>query len=354
MNGGIYNIIVAFFTAISQQIFLRMRSMARTLLLSFFIVLISSWGFLVHRTVHQLAVYELPKSMQPFFYKNMEYLVKHSVRPDLRRNEDATEATKHFIDLEIFGDSAAWKMPLQWEQAVTLYTRDTLVKYGYVPYYIMVMKDNLVRAFANKNADSILFYAADLAHYIGDAHVPLHTSINYDGQLTNQKGLHALWETVVPELELSSFNLSSTHHATYLSKPAEATWNAVRSGFVLLPGVFEQEKQASALFTDSTKFRMQIRNGREVKYYTSAFAKEYSRRLGNTINTQLTRSAELVADFWYTCWVDGGRPELNSLLKNRITRSDKKQCKKEYRAFRRNQLIEKNWLIAKKNSGNPE
>ena len=71
-----------------------MRSMARTLLLSFFIVFISSWGFLVHRTVNQLAVYELPKSMQPFFYKNMEYLVKHSVRPDLRRNEDATEATK--------------------------------------------------------------------------------------------------------------------------------------------------------------------------------------------------------------------------------------------------------------------
>ncbi len=329
-----------------------MRSLARTLLILFIVVLISSWGFLVHRTVTQLAVYELPKGMQPFFYKNMEYLVKHSVRPDLRRSEDATEATKHFIDLEIFGDSAAWKMPLQWDQAVAIYTRDTLVKYGYVPYYIMVMKDNLVRAFAKKNADSILFYAADLAHYIGDAHVPLHTSINYDGQLTNQKGLHALWETVVPEIELSSFDLSSTHRASYLSNPAEATWKAVRSGFVLLHDVFEQEKQASALFTDSTKFRMQIRNGREVKYYTTAFAKEYSRRLGNSINTQLNRSAGLVADFWYTCWVDGGRPELNLLLMNRITRSEKKQCKKEYRAFRNGQLIEKNWLIARKKEFN--
>ena len=331
-----------------------MISFGRLLLLFLLLTLESSWGFLVHRTVNQLAIYQLPKNMQPFFYKNMDYLVKNSVRPDQRRNEDPTEATKHFIDLEMFGDSAAWKMPLKWEQAKVRYTRDSLLKYGYVPYYILVMKENLVRAYKIRNADSILFYAADLAHYIGDAHVPLHTSVNYDGQLSSQKGIHALWETVVPELELSTYDLSSKHRAAYLSKPGEAAWKAVRSGFVLLKDVFEQERQSSTLFTDSTKYRIQIRNGREVKYYTSAFAKEYSKRLGNSINTQLTRSAELVADFWYTCWVDGGKPGLNALLVSRFTKNDKKLCKKEYNAFRNNQLIEKNWLIAKKNTGSGE
>ncbi|MBC8033271.1 MAG: hypothetical protein H7Y03_03940, partial [Chitinophagaceae bacterium] len=303
---------------------------------------------------NQLAIYQLPKSMQPFFYKNMDYIVKFSVRPDQRRNEDPTEATKHFIDLEKFGDSAAWKMPLQWQKAVSLYTRDTLIKYGYVPYYIIVMKENLSRAFRNKQADSILFYATDLAHYIGDALVPLHTTINYDGQLTNQKGLHALWESVVPELELSTYDLSSHHRARYLSKPDEAIWNAVRSGFVLLDDVFKQEKEASTLFNDSTKYRIQIRNGREVKYYTSAFAKEYSRRLGNTINTQLTRTSELIADFWYTCWVDAGKPALGSLLKNGFSKEERKNCKLKYKAYRNNQLISKNWLIAKKNAGGGE
>ena len=77
-----------------------------------------SWGFLVHKTAHQLAVYELPKEVQSFFYKNMEYLVTNAPRPDMRRNSDPTEATKHFIDLEAFGDSAAWKMPLHWNDAV--------------------------------------------------------------------------------------------------------------------------------------------------------------------------------------------------------------------------------------------
>lgn len=331
-----------------------MKPILRLSILSVALAFCCSWGFLVHRTVNQLAVYQLPKRMQPFFFKNMEYVVKFSVRPDQRRNEDPTEATKHFIDLEIFGDSAAWKMPYEWEKAVSLFTKDSLIKYGYVPYYIMMMKENLTRAFRNRQADSILFYATDLAHYIGDAHVPLHTSVNYDGQLTNQRGLHALWESVVPELELTEYNLSSRHRAKYLKKPDAAVWNAVRGGFMLLDDVFKQEKEATQLFTDSTKYRIQIRNGREVKYYTTAFAKEYSRRLGNTINTQLIRSSELIADFWYTCWVDAGKPSLENLLKQEFSSTDKNQCKEENKAFRKNELIKKNWLIAKKNSGASE
>lgn len=331
-----------------------MKPMLKWTALVLLLISCSSWGFLVHRTVNQLAVYQLPKGMQPFFFKNMDYVVKYSVRPDQRRNEDPSEANKHFIDLEIYGDSAAWKMPHEWDKAVAMYSKDTLLKYGYVPYHILVMKNNLTRAFRNKQSDSILFYATDLAHYIGDVHVPLHNSINYDGQLTNQRGLHALWESVVPELELTTYNLSSNHKAQYISKPDVAVWNAVQGGFSLLNDVFKQEIEASVSFTDSTKYRIQLRNGREVKYYTTAFAKEYSRRLGNTINVQLTKSSEMIADFWYTSWVDAGKPSLNDLLKSPFSKADKNQCKQENKAYRKNELVTRNWLIAKKNAGASE
>jgi hypothetical protein len=209
------------------------------------------------------------------------------------------------------------------------------------------MKNNLTRAFRNKVADSILFYATDLAHYIGDAHVPLHTSINYDGQLTNQRGLHALWESVVPELELGNYDLSSTHRARYISNTEEATWKAIQSGFVLLNDVFLQEKEATKLFTYSTKYRIQLRNGREVKYYTAPFAREYAKRLGNTINGQLTRSAALISDFWYTSWVDAGKPKLEGLLRSPVSKEEKKKCRDEIKAYKKNELIKKGWLIAK-------
>ena len=314
------------------------------------VVLLSSWGFLVHRTVNQLAVYELPTELRAFFYANMDYLVKHSVRPDLRRNEDSTEDKKHFIDFEAFGDSAAWKMPFAWNDAVVLYTKDSLLGHGYVPYHIMVVKEQLTKAFRNRIKDSVLFYAADLAHYIADAHVPLHTTLNYDGQLTNQKGLHSLWESLIPELELDGFDLRSQHHAKYLANPEQSIWTALRQAHILTSALFLQEREASKQFSDSTKYRRQVRRGKEVKSYTAEFAQAYSKRLGTTINRQLTRSADLIADFWYTSWVDGGRPTLQTLLSSQLTPDQRKSLKKECKAFRQNNLLKERLLIARQNS----
>ncbi len=317
------------------------------LLITLFIIG-SSWGFLVHRTVHQLAIYQLPKPMRGFFYSYMDSLVKHSVRPDLRRNSDSTEATKHFIDLEAFGDSAAWKMPMNWDDAVKQFTKDSLVKYGYVPYHIITMKNRLTNAFKQHNTDSILFFAADIGHYIGDANVPLHTTLNYDGQLTNQRGLHSLWESFIPDLELEQYNLYSRHKAKYLDDPKEAVWKSIRRAYLLLPSVFNEEKEASKEFNDSTKFVVQTRNGRQTRLYSPAFAKAYSKRLQKTVNEQLIHSADLIADFWFTAWVDAGKPDLSKLLANSF---DKKELKKEKRAYKRNELIEQKLLTARQNTG---
>jgi hypothetical protein len=311
------------------------------------IIFCNSWGFLVHRTVHQMAVYELPGSLQRFFYRNMDYGVRYSVRPDQRRNEDSTEATKHFIDFEAFGDSAAWKMPYSWDHAVSIYSTDSLLKYGYVPYYIIMMKDRLTNAFRDGKADSALFYATDMAHYIGDAHVPLHATLNYDGQLTGQRGMHSLWESLIPEIELSQYRLSSRHKAKYLKNPRAAIWTVMRISFSMVDDMLAKEKEVSRSFTDSTKYRVQVRNGRESRTYTSAFAKAYSRALGNSINDRLIASADMIADFWYTSWVDAGKPDLDGWILPSFTKANKKQLKKERRSFKKNQLLSDSLLLSR-------
>jgi len=316
------------------------------------ILFFSSWGFLVHRTTTQIAVYQLPKTIQPFFYQNLDYLVKNSVRPDQRRNTDKTEETKHFIDFEVFGDSAAWKMPADWNKAVKLYTKDSLLKYGYLPYWIMVMKDRLTAAYQSGNKDTILFYAADIAHYIADLHVPLHTTLNYDGQLTNQKGMHSLWESMIPEIELENYRLYNNHKARYLGNPAKEVWSAARTAHVLLKNVFEKEKEVSKKFTDSTKYRWQKRNGRDVRSYSTAFARAYGKELGNSINKQLLRSSNLIADFWYTAWVDAGRPALSGLYQ--WIDKDKEELKAEQKSFKKNKLIKHKLLIARQKKDNDD
>lgn len=310
-------------------------------------LLCCSWGALVHRTTTQMAIYQLKnKSLQLFFFQQMQYMVKNSTRPDDRRRTDTTEATKHFINLEMYGDSAAYKMPADWETATAQYHKDSLLKYGYVPYEVIRLQKELTEAFRAKDKDQILFTAADLAHYIEDANVPLHTSVNYDGQLTNQKGLHSLWESMIPQLELGTMNLKAQKNASYLAHPEEAIWNAIRRSYSLVPDVFAKETLVSQQFTDTTKYRIQNRNGREVKSYSTAFAEAYSAALAPTINEQLIHSANMVADFWYTAWVDAGKPDLQSLLQGEPDETAGK-LKKEIKSYRKNKLISDSLLLAK-------
>jgi hypothetical protein len=46
----------------------------KTLYISLAFILVvglSSWGFLVHRTIHQIAIYSLPEPLQSFMHKEM-------------------------------------------------------------------------------------------------------------------------------------------------------------------------------------------------------------------------------------------------------------------------------------------
>jgi len=203
-----------------------------------------------------------------------------------------------------------------------------------------------VQAFASRNADSILFYAEDIGHYIEDANVPLHTSMNYDGQLTGQRGIHALWESVTPEMEITNYNLYTHHKAVYLDNPQQAIWHALQQSNSLLPQVFIKEKELSQQFPDTVKYKLVQKYGKTLKYYTDTFATAYGQALKPTINKQLINSANMVADFWYTAWVDAGRPALAGLLKKSFTKADNKALKRNIRSFKHNTLIKDSLLNA--------
>ena len=212
------------------------------------------------------------------------------------------------------------------------------------------MKDRFTNDFRKCDKDSVLFYATDLAHYVEDANVPLHTSLNYDGQLTNQKGLHSLWESTVPELMIQDFNLEAKKKAKYLKHPEKEIWKAVRRAAKLVPDVLNLEREVSQSFSDSTKFRVQKRNGRDVKSYSTAFARAYGARIQAGVNEQAKYAANLVADFWYTAWVDAGRPDLSGMMVKKWESADAEQLNKEMKAYRNNELLKNGWLISKKSA----
>ncbi|PWK17033.1 S1/P1 nuclease [Arcicella aurantiaca] len=319
-----------------------------------FLLGLGSWGFLAHKTIHQIAIYSLPKKLQGFFFKNADYLVYNSVRPDVRRKDDPSEATKHFIDIDapIFGENSIETMPRTWEEASQKYTADTLRKYGTVPWEIMKLQAKLTNAFRNKLKDSILFYSADLGHYIADAHVPLHTTVNYDGQMTNQRGLHSLWESTVPEMNIDNYNLYQAHKAKYIKNPLAEIWVKIRESKLMLDKVLADEIKASEGFTEDRKFKRSERFGAMRKNYSGEFAKAYAEKLGTTVNERMLDASKTVADFWFTAWVDAGCPDLSEL--QNISDEDKEKLKAEKKAWKSNELISKGLLQSRKGKSDGE
>ena len=169
--------------------------------------LLYAWGFWGHKHINRSAVFALPEEMSSFYYNHIDFITEGSVIPDLRRAliNDKAEPARHFIDIEDFKVTVD-ALPRTAKDAYAKYDSIFLQKSGYLPWYMQSLMDKLTLAFTRKNKSEILFLSAELGHYMGDAHVPLHTTVNYDGQLTNQKGLHSFWESRLPETFGKNFN----------------------------------------------------------------------------------------------------------------------------------------------------
>jgi hypothetical protein len=275
------------------------------------VVLSSGWGFFGHQKINRLAVFALPPEMIRFYKKNMQYLVETSTHPDSRRYAVAGEAPRHFIDLDVYGDSALSILPKYWNGAVERYGEDSLNAHGIVPWHIVRMYNQLKQAFLLQDPDRILRYSAELGHYVGDAHVPLHTTRNYNGQLTGQRGIHAFWESRLPELFFDTYDFY-VGKASHLSDPQAAAWTAVAGSSMLVDSVLSIERELS---TDLPgKFNHETKGKQTIKVYSIAFSRTYHARLSGMVERRMRASIKLTADLWYTAWVDAGQPDLGKLI----------------------------------------
>jgi len=271
-----------------------------------------AWGFFGHRLLNRLAVYTLPPGMIGFYKANIEYLTVNATRPDSRRMVVAGEAPKHFLDVDRYGDSAAYKLPRKYADAVARYGEDSLLRHGIVPWNVVSMKNQLTAAFKAQDTDRILRLSGDLGHYIADACVPLHTTRNYNGQLTGQRGIHGLWESRLPELLSADYDLFSGK-AEYLPSPTDAIWAAVIRSHAAVDSVLRFEKALSREFSDDRKFGYEQRGSKTIRTYSREFSAAYHARLNGQVEHQMRYAAALIGDFWFTCWVDAGSPDLRQL-----------------------------------------
>jgi S1/P1 Nuclease len=309
-------------------------------IVAFFIL---SWGIVGHERINKGAVMALPKPLQTFFYNHIDFITLESTVPDLRKSvlNDKLEGPKHYFDMENFGIIDSF--PKTMEAAKKKYDEKFLSKNGTLPWYIQDMMVKLTNAFREKRKTEILFIAGDLAHYIGDAHMPLHTSDNHDGQNTNQKGIHSLWESKLPGLFASDYKLY-VEEAKYIDNIDKATWDIIFDTHSLVEPLLAADKQLRTSIPENVMYEIDATgNFVKNKYNNTIYSKEYAQKLHVALNgmveNQMKKAISATSSFWYTAWINAGRPDLSKLDSKEVTKRNAKYLKQDFKLWQKGNLF---------------
>lgn len=190
---------------------------------------------------------------------------------------------------------------------------DSFSAYGILPYHLLVMQQRLTRAFEDGDPERIIRLSAEMGHYIGDAHVPLHTTENYNGQLTGQDGIHAFWESRLPELFADASYDYFVGPAGYIEDPGAYYWEVVLSSHLLLDSVLGIEMDLRQRFPADQQFCYDERLGLTVRTQCESYAEAYHKRLGGQVESRMRAAILATGSAWYTAWADAGSPDLRRL-----------------------------------------
>jgi hypothetical protein len=293
-----------------------------------------SFGFTAHRTINRMAVFTLPTSMSGFFKYHIEYITERSIDPDRRAHAVKGEAQRHYIDIDHYGVAPFSEMPRKWAEAKRKFSEDTLQKYGILPWHVETMMNRLTRAFAEQDADRIIYNATHLGHYISDLCTPLHVTKYYNGRNDSQRGIHALWETRLVELYSMNYNYM-VGRAQYISSPIDRTWELIEESFFKVDTIYAAFDFLVTNMPADKIFAHEMRGQTTLRTFSRDFSDAMHTRLNGMVERQMRLAVKSVGDFWYTAWVDAGQPDLYNLENKALSSSHRRKLREQEKEIKK-------------------
>jgi hypothetical protein len=275
----------------------------------------SGWGRDGHIFVNRKVVYHLPNQMM-LFIQDSAFFGAHASDADNRRNDSDTsffaEKWRHFMDIDDYPNFRYLTRSL--DTLIMQFGWERVKQNGTSPWATIWNYDSLVAQLRRADWDRAKLTAADIGHYVGDAHQPLHNTRNYDGQFTNQRGIHARYE--------------STMLSTFLSQlfiiPDSARYIHDRINFIFDYVLHTNSLVDTVLLADT--YAKNLSGGAyNATYYNALW--ERTRRI--TLD-QMQRGTLDLASLWYSAWVDAGLISTTGVLPSVATTPTELSLKQNY------------------------
>ncbi len=264
----------------------------------------SGWGSNGHAFINRKVVYHLPNQMM-LFIQDSAFFAQHASDPDIRRNSDTVttlyaEAPRHFMDIDDYPNF--YNLTRNLDSLVMMYGVARVKDNGTNPWATVWNYDSLVAQLQRGDWTRAKLTAADLGHYVGEAHQPLHNTKNYNGQYTNNYGIHSRYETSMINSFLGSLYIT----------PEPVHYVADRINFVFDYVLHTNSYVDTVLQADTYAKVVSGWNGSgnpPASYYNALWTKTRSITL-----EQMQRGTLDLGSLWYSAWVDAGLISLTGVL----------------------------------------
>ena len=257
---------------------------------------LSAWGWsgTQHIQITKAAGRGVPEEMAAFrtFSRPM---VLPSIYPDLWKETDLDEGPRHYFEpdrlppgLDLRALSPVLSVAIQ-----QMNTRPDEI--GIAPW---VISDLLAKMTSAMRTNDWLWAArcgATMAHYVGDLHMPLHCTRNFNGQETWQVGIHERIETDMTKAFFTP-DLIVPAPATFIADPFQAVMGWVAHSTNLVPELLKADIIAK-----------RAANGR---IDTESYYRKLWECTEPVIVPQIAGAVTDLASLWYTAWVNAGRPPI--------------------------------------------
>ncbi|HEX4209881.1 MAG TPA: S1/P1 nuclease [Candidatus Binataceae bacterium] len=255
-----------------------------------------AWDSRTHKLIARLAVDALPETpLRTSLAGEENQLQEDAIAPDytLRRKYGHAEAIHHYIDLEDYGPDPFANLNPDFATMRQRYGASTLDRSGTLPWTIERVASQIQEAWRNNDCRSMETLSGYLAHYIGDASQPLHTTRYYDG-IEQDRGIHARLESAT---DASLAQLEPLARPQLKLVPVDSVWNVaideIRRAHVLIPAITQADRAARA-------------SAPADDYH--AYDRALMAQEGPLLAAQIADASSVLASVWLYEWKSAGGP----------------------------------------------
>ena len=261
-----------------------------------------AWGTAAHREIMRRALELLPPDLKVYFLERREEMIARATDPDMWRSINLEEDPNHFVNFGApeLGPFPFTAYPRESGAALQKFGVYTLSKLGRLPFREEEIFGSLKRAFeqagkgSNVGKDESYMFAAAAAHYLQDATQPLHASDNYDGQLTDQRGVHVRFEAELFERFGTRLTLTPAPPKAFASA-RDVAFELLLASHQQLDGLLKADKDA--IGTKDT--------------YDDAYFEAFFLKVKPMMEERLSAAITATASAIVSAWEQAGRPNLH-------------------------------------------